>query len=121
MPCARREPEPIGLIVSGSCRLRSATGCGIAGLEGEQSHHRQRPTDAHPRTGAELWAGELPFSAMATPMTYAIGGRQYVVVAAGGHPVLGLPVGDALVAFALPGDPPKPSAPSTAAPLSSGR
>ena len=74
-----------------------------------------------PRTGAELWAGELPFSAMATPMTYAIGGRQYVVVAAGGHPVLGRPVGDALVAFALPGDPPKPSAPSTAAPLSSGR
>ena len=56
-----------------------------------------------PRTGAELWAGELPFSAMATPMTYAIGGRQYVVVAAGGHPVLGRPVGDALVAFALPG------------------
>lgn len=56
-----------------------------------------------PLTGTELWAGELPYSAMATPMTYAIGGRQYVVVAAGGHPVLGRPVGDALVAFALPG------------------
>ena len=55
-----------------------------------------------PRTGAELWAGELPYSAMATPMTYVVGGRQYVVVAAGGHPVLGRPVGDALVAFALP-------------------
>jgi quinoprotein glucose dehydrogenase len=55
-----------------------------------------------PKSGAELWAGELPYSAMATPMTYALGGRQYVVVAAGGHPVLGRPVGDALVAFALP-------------------
>ena len=53
-------------------------------------------------TGRLLWAGELPYGGHATPMTYAIGGRQYVVIAAGGHPVLGSEVGDAVVAFALP-------------------
>jgi quinoprotein glucose dehydrogenase len=54
------------------------------------------------RTGEELWAGELPASAQASPMTYAIGGRQFVVIAAGGHSVLGTRRGDYLVAFALP-------------------
>lgn len=53
-------------------------------------------------TGEELWAGDLPHGGQATPMSYAIGGRQYVVIAAGGHPNLGIPVGDTLVAFALP-------------------
>ncbi|HRO61057.1 MAG TPA: PQQ-binding-like beta-propeller repeat protein, partial [Burkholderiaceae bacterium] len=53
-------------------------------------------------TGEELWAGELPYGGQATPMTYAIGGRQYVVIAAGGHPSLGNEIGDALLAFALP-------------------
>jgi quinoprotein glucose dehydrogenase len=54
------------------------------------------------RTGAELWAGDLPNGGQATPMTYAVGGRQYVVIAAGGHPSLGIEIGEALVAFALP-------------------
>lgn len=54
------------------------------------------------RTGQELWAGELPAGGQATPMTYAVGGRQYVVIAAGGHSVLGTKLGDAVVAFALP-------------------
>lgn len=53
-------------------------------------------------TGEELWAGDLPSGGQATPMTYAVGGRQYVVIAAGGHPNLGIPIGDTLVAFALP-------------------
>ncbi len=55
-------------------------------------------------SGRELWAGELPATGNATPMTYRIrGGKQYVVVAAGGHAKV--PEGklsDALVAFALP-------------------
>jgi quinoprotein glucose dehydrogenase len=52
-------------------------------------------------TGRELWSGDLPAGARATPMTYrASDGRQYVVVAAGGSDVWG--DGDALVAFALP-------------------
>ena len=46
--------------------------------------------------------GRLPFGGQATPMTYASGGRQYVVIAAGGYGSADIPVGDALVAFALP-------------------
>ena len=55
-----------------------------------------------PETGEELWAGELPAAGTATPMTYAIGGKQYVVIAAGGHPTLGTEIGDYLIAFSLP-------------------
>jgi quinoprotein glucose dehydrogenase len=54
-------------------------------------------------TGKQLWRGELPTSARATPMTFrGRDGRQFLVIAAGGHGVKGLgPVGDYLVAFAL--------------------
>ena len=57
------------------------------------------------QTGHELWKGELPASGHATPMTYKVmaTGRQYVVIAAGGHAKFSEErVGDALVAFALP-------------------
>jgi quinoprotein glucose dehydrogenase len=53
-------------------------------------------------TGAELWKGELPAGGQATPMTYEAGGRQYVVIAAGGHGRLPSKRGDHMVAFALP-------------------
>ncbi len=55
-------------------------------------------------TGEELWKGRLPTSAQATPITYRVrrSGRQLVVIAAGGHGILGTPPSDALVAFALP-------------------
>jgi quinoprotein glucose dehydrogenase len=56
-------------------------------------------------TGKELWHASMPASAMATPMTYraSTGGRQYVVVAAGGHRQTGhTKLGDSVVAFALP-------------------
>ena len=36
-------------------------------------------------TGALLWQGPLPAGGQATPMTYVWGGRQYVVIYAGGH------------------------------------
>ena len=39
-------------------------------------------------TGETLWETLLPTSAMATPMTYAVDGKQYVVVAAGGSVVV---------------------------------
>lgn len=52
-------------------------------------------------TGEELWRGRLPAGGQATPMTYQLGGRQYVVIAAGGHAGLGTRRGDYLVAFAL--------------------
>jgi quinoprotein glucose dehydrogenase len=52
--------------------------------------------------GAELWRGRLPAAAIATPMSYVWQGRQYVVVAAGGHGEIGAATSDAIVAFALP-------------------
>ena len=52
-------------------------------------------------TGEVLWQGELPAAGFATPAVYEAGGRQYVVVAAGGGRV-DQPVGSAYVAFALP-------------------
>jgi len=55
-------------------------------------------------TGKRLWKGALPTSARATPMTYqGRDGRQYVVISAGGHGIPnGGPLGDYVVAFALP-------------------
>ena len=54
-------------------------------------------------SGKELWRGRLPAGGQATPMTYVWKGRQYVVIAAGGHAMSGTKLGDQLVAFALPG------------------
>ena len=54
-------------------------------------------------TGKLLWKGQMPTSARATPLTFkGPDGRQYVVIAAGGHDVPGGKLDDALVAFALP-------------------
>lgn len=55
-------------------------------------------------SGEELWRGRLPAGGQATPMTYRVrpDGKQYVVVAAGGHAIMQTRLGDAVVAFALP-------------------
>jgi len=54
-------------------------------------------------TGEELWQDMLPTSAMATPMTYERDGRQFVVIAAGGHSwYYAHGVDDYLLAYALP-------------------
>jgi len=53
-------------------------------------------------TGKELWKFELPASGQATPMTYTLKGKQYLVIAAGGHGKLGTKQGDYVVAFTLP-------------------
>jgi quinoprotein glucose dehydrogenase len=54
-------------------------------------------------TGKQLWKGELPASGQATPMTYRLSsGKQFVVIAAGGHGKLGTKIGDHVVAFSLP-------------------
>jgi quinoprotein glucose dehydrogenase len=52
-------------------------------------------------TGALLWETTLPFAGNATPVTYAIGGRQYVIIAAGGGKDPRSPSGGVYVAFAL--------------------
>ena len=53
------------------------------------------------RTGKVLWEFALPASAQATPMSYSLDGKQYVVIAAGGHGKLGTKEGDYVMAFAL--------------------
>ena len=53
-------------------------------------------------TGSELWKGRLPAGGQATPMTYEVNGRQFIVITAGGHGGLGTTRGDYVVAFALP-------------------
>jgi quinoprotein glucose dehydrogenase len=53
------------------------------------------------RTGREVWRAPLPAAGYASPATYEVNGRQYVVIACGGGK-LGTKSGDAYVAFALP-------------------
>jgi quinoprotein glucose dehydrogenase len=53
-------------------------------------------------TGELLWEAALPFSGNATPATYEVDGRQFVVVAAGGGKDSKSPSGGVYVAFALP-------------------
>jgi quinoprotein glucose dehydrogenase len=53
-------------------------------------------------TGKEIWKYELPAGGQATPMTYTVNGKQYLVIAAGGHGKLGTKQGDYVVAFTLP-------------------
>lgn len=53
------------------------------------------------RTGREIWKVKLPAGGYATPATYEIDGRQFVVIACGGGK-MGTKSGDAYVAFALP-------------------
>ncbi|HUN50371.1 MAG TPA: pyrroloquinoline quinone-dependent dehydrogenase [Candidatus Sulfotelmatobacter sp.] len=55
-------------------------------------------------TGKELWKARLPAGGQATPMTYRLrrGGKQFLVIAAGGHGKLGTKLGDSVVAYALP-------------------
>ena len=56
------------------------------------------------RSGDLLWETTLPFSGNATPVTYAVKGRQYVVIAAGGGKDLKSGSGGVYVAFALPNE-----------------
>jgi len=53
-------------------------------------------------TGELLWETTLPFSGNATPVTYAVNGRQYVAIAAGGGKDPKSGSGGVYVAFALP-------------------
>jgi quinoprotein glucose dehydrogenase len=52
-------------------------------------------------TGKELWRYQLPAGGQATPMTYTVKGKQYLVIAAGGHGKLGSKQGDYVLAFAV--------------------
>lgn len=53
-------------------------------------------------TGKQLWQARLPAGGQATPMTYEANGKQYVVIAAGGHGSFLTKMGDYVVAYTLP-------------------
>ena len=56
------------------------------------------------KTGKELWKARLPAGGQATPMSYISSndGRQYLIIAAGGHAHMGTALGDYIIAYALP-------------------
>lgn len=77
------------------------TASGVLFIGATNFDRKFRAFDA--RTGGLLWEATLPFSGNATPVTYEAGGRQFVVIAAGGakgRP--NEPSGGVFVAFALP-------------------
>jgi quinoprotein glucose dehydrogenase len=53
-------------------------------------------------TGRQLWEGRLPAGGQATPMTYTVGEKQYVLIVAGGHGSVGTKPGDYVIAYTLP-------------------
>ncbi|BCH63096.1 glucose dehydrogenase [Agrobacterium vitis] len=53
-------------------------------------------------TGKVLWEGRLPAGGQATPMSYELNGKQYVVMVAGGHGSVGTKPGDYVIAYTLP-------------------
>ncbi|RZJ29161.1 MAG: membrane-bound PQQ-dependent dehydrogenase, glucose/quinate/shikimate family [Brevundimonas sp.] len=54
------------------------------------------------RTGETLWTDKLPGGGQANPMVYEAGGRQFLVIAPGGHHFMETPVSDEVIAYALP-------------------
>ena len=75
------------------------TGSGLVFIAAAMDNHI-RAFDVE--SGVELWRADLPAGGQATPMTYVASGRQYLIIAAGGHNRLGTTRGDSIIAFALP-------------------
>jgi mono/diheme cytochrome c family protein len=76
------------------------TAGGIVVIAATNFDHTIRAFDS--RTGALLWSGDLPYAGNATPATYMIDGRQYIVIATSGQRNPKGPQGAAYIAFALP-------------------
>jgi len=98
-----RDKAPLRIAVPGAPNIAGsvATGGGVLFI-GAAVDDYLRAYDT--RTGAELWRARLPAGGQAAPISYVSGrtGRQYVVIAAGGHQLLGTTLGDYVVAYALP-------------------
>lgn len=54
--------------------------------------------------GERLWSWQARYGVNAPAVTYAVDGRQYVAVVAGGNALFGFATGDAVLSFALPDD-----------------
>jgi quinoprotein glucose dehydrogenase len=52
--------------------------------------------------GKQLWEARLPAGGQSTPMSFALNGKQYVVMVAGGHGSVGTKPGDFVIAYTLP-------------------
>ncbi len=83
-------------IPGGGAPMITAAGLVFSGVMNE---HAFRAFDL--ATGEELWKVRLPTAANALPMSYTARGRQFVVIAAGGHWSGRSPPGDHILAFAL--------------------
>jgi quinoprotein glucose dehydrogenase len=92
-----RPAQPVGVYGLGGPIV---TASGLVFVAGTAGDDYLRAFDI--KTGKLFWQGRLPAGGQATPMTYSVNGKQYVVIAAGGHGKLGTKQGDSLVAFALP-------------------
>jgi quinoprotein glucose dehydrogenase len=67
----------------------------IAGTKDEKFHAFDK------KSGELLWEYALPAGGYATPSTYQVKGRQFLVIAAGGAGKLRTKAGDAFVVFSL--------------------
>jgi glucose dehydrogenase len=76
------------------------TAGGIVVIAATNFDHTIRAFDS--KTGVLLWSGDLPYAGNATPATYMIDGRQYIVIATSGQRNPKGPQGAEYVAFALP-------------------
>jgi quinoprotein glucose dehydrogenase len=77
------------------------TAGGLVLIAATNFDHKIRAFDK--TTGKLLWEATLPFAGNATPATYEVNGRQFVVIAAGGTSMNPRgPTGGVYVAFALP-------------------
>lgn len=93
---AEQPGAPFGSITLGGVLV---TAGGLAFVAGTLDQ-RLRAFDLE--TGRELWSTPLPAGGHALPMTYLADGRQYLVIAAGGHDRLGTTMGDYVLAYTLP-------------------
>jgi quinoprotein glucose dehydrogenase len=77
------------------------TAGGLVFIAAAMDHHL-RAFDTE--SGRKVWEAALPASAQATPMTYRVraDGKQFIVIAAGGHHQMHTRQGDYLIAYALP-------------------
>ncbi|MFT4053090.1 MAG: membrane-bound PQQ-dependent dehydrogenase, glucose/quinate/shikimate family [Novosphingobium sp.] len=97
------DTAPLGIRLPGAFNLGGSanTASGVTFIGAAMDNYLRAFDTA---TGKELWKGRLPAGGQATPITYVSSksGRQYVVIAAGGHAYMQTTPGDTVVAFALP-------------------
>ncbi len=98
-----RDVAPLGIAIPGAFNQGGSivTRGGLVFVAGAQDDYL-RAFDIN--TGEQLWKGRLPAGGQATPMSFVStrNGKQYVVIAAGGHQYMQTTIGDYVVAFSLP-------------------